>query len=47
MADKTNWPLLRTYAEAVRRGLMKIEDVKEAYRADVQAILNGELTEKK
>ena len=48
MADTNrNWPLLRTYAEAVRRGLRTIEQIDEKYRADVKAILAGELAEKK
>ena len=40
-----NWPLLRTYASVVRKKAMTIEHVPEKYRADVQAIIDGTLSE--
>ena len=40
-----NWPLLRTYAASVKKGRRTIEQVPADYRADVEAILKGTLSE--
>ena len=41
-AETKNWPLIRTYAASVKKGNRTIEQVPEKYRADVQALLNGD-----
>lgn len=39
--ETKNMPLIRTYAASVKKGNRTIEQVPEKYRADVQAILDG------
>lgn len=50
MADDTtkverNWPLLRIYSAVVEKGRRTIDQVPEQYRSDVQAIIDGTLSE--
>ncbi|MBQ9364856.1 MAG: hypothetical protein IJT82_03680 [Schwartzia sp.] len=45
MAETKNWPMIRMYANLVKHGRRTLEEVPKKYRDDVEAYLNGTLTE--
>ena len=42
MGEK-NWPLIRLYANLVKKGRRTIEQIPEEYRQDVQDYLDGKI----
>ena len=38
-----NWPVIRTYARLINKGLKTIEDVPEQFRQDVKDFIEGKI----